>query len=138
MHFLLKGSFASQHTNSSNAVDSIFQGGFQAASEAFPGFDASAQAELGIEFGDQEFGSFGKDQLKCFLDQEEAECLQANPFIEEEQCEEPADSSVFSGVSDKSIMLRNSNLWGGDTSQVNLSQLKMENNLLTKVSRCEY
>jgi hypothetical protein len=54
------------------------------------------------------------------------------------QCEEPVDRSVFSGVSDNSIMLWNSNLWVGDTSQVNLSQLKMENNLLTKVSRCEY
>ena len=56
-----------------------------------------SQAELGIEFGDEEFGSFWKDQLKCFLDQEEADCLQANPFIEEEQCKEPADSSMFSG-----------------------------------------
>ena len=110
----------------------------KSASEAFPIFDGAQQAELGIEFGDQEFGSLGKEQLKCFLDQEEVECLEANPFMEEEQCEEPANSSVFSGVSDKSIMLRNSNLWGGNTSQVNLGQLRAENNLLTKVSRCEY
>ena len=66
--------------------------------------------------------------------------MEANPFIEEEACEdEPATNvSVFSGVSDKSIMLRNSNLWGGDTSQVNLGQLRMEDQLLTKLSRCEY
>ena len=105
---------------------------------AFSGFDAAAQAELGIEFGDQEFWSIGKDQLKCFLDQEEAKYPQANPFIEEEQCEELADSSVFSWVSEKSIMLRNSNMWGGETSQVHLSQMKMEKNLFTNVSRCEY
>ena len=76
----------------------------------FPGFDDDAQAQLGMEFGDQKFGSLGKDQLKCFLDQDEEECLQANPFVEDDQCEEPSNSSVFTGMSDKSIMLRNSNL----------------------------
>ena len=100
----MQGLFTSHHTNS-NDVDSIFHGSFQSGSEAFPGFDAAAQAELGIV---------------------------------EMQCEEPVDRSVFSGVSDNSIMLGNSNLWVGDISQVNLSQLKMENNFLTKVSRCEY
>ena len=74
-----------------------------------------------------------------FLDQEEAECLEANPFMEEERCdEEPSNSSVFSGVSDKSIMLRNSNLLGGNTSKVNLEQLRMENKVVTRVSSCEY
>ena len=91
-----------------------------------PGFDDDAQAQLGMEFGDQKFGSLGKDQLKCFLDQDEEECLQANPFVEDDQCEEPSNSSVFSGMSDKSIMLRNSNLLSYDTSQVNLEQLKIE------------
>ena len=41
----------------------------------------------------------------------------------------------MSGVSDKSIMLRNSNLWGGDTSKVDLEQLRKED---VKLSRCEY
>ena len=45
---------------------------------------------------------------------------------------------MFSWVSEKSIMLRNSNMWGGETSQVHLSQMKMEKNLFTKVSSCEY
>eukprot|EP00092_Neocalanus_flemingeri_P012290 GFUD01013248.1.p1 GENE.GFUD01013248.1~~GFUD01013248.1.p1 ORF type:complete len:464 (-),score=145.93 GFUD01013248.1:127-1518(-) len=134
--FQSQGSFASQYTTNSSK-DSIFHSVVptQATSEVFPEFDVAAQADLGIEFGDQEFGSLGQEQLKCFLDQEEADCLQANPFIEEEQCAEPADCSVFSGVSDKSIVLRNSNLWGGDTSQVNLGQLRLEHQLLTKVSR---
>jgi len=138
--FQSQGSFASHHTTN-NMQDSMFHTGFpaqQTTSDVFQGFDLAAQAELGDQFGDQEFGSLGKEQLKCFLDQEEAECLQANPFIEEEPCAEPADSSVFSGVSDKSIVLRNSKLWGGDTSQVDLGQLRLENQLLTKVSRCEY
>lgn len=90
-------------------------------------------AQLWMEFGDQEFGTLVKDWLKCFPDQEEEECLRAKPFIKDYQCEEPCNSSVFSGVSDKSILLRKSNLLGGDTSKVNLQQLKMETQLLTKV-----
>ena len=31
--------------------------------------------------------------------------------------------------------MRNSNLWEGNTSQVNLGQLMAENNLMTKMSR---
>ena len=88
----------------------------------FPGLDVDAQAQL----GDQKFGSLGKDQLKCFLDQEEEECLQENPFVEDDQCEEASNSSVISGMSDKSIMLRNSNLLGCDTIQVNLEHYEME------------
>ena len=53
----------------------------------------------------------------------------------EERCDEPSNTSVFSGVSDRSIILRNSNLWEGNTSQVNLGQLMAENNLMTKMSR---
>ena len=34
-----------------------------------------------------------------------------------------ASSSWFSGVSNKSIVLRNSGLWGGDTSNVDLQAL---------------
>ena len=55
--------------------------------------------------------------------------------MEEERCDEPSNTSVFLGVSDRSIILRNSNLWGGNTSQVNLGQLRAENNLMTKMSR---
>ena len=88
----------------------------------FPGLDVDAQAQL----GDQKFGSLGKDQLKCFLDQEEEECLQANPFVEDDHCEEPSNRSVISGMSDKSILSKNSNMLGCENSQVNLEQLKME------------
>ena len=107
--------------------ESIFRSGYIAQtsgtqSHIFQGFDPESQAELGAEFGDNEFGSLGKEQLKDFLENEEAECLKQNPFIEEEPCaaESPGNSSVMSGVSDKSIMLRNSNLWCGDTSKVDL------------------
>ena len=42
-------------------------------------------------------------------------------------------------MSDKSIMLRNSNLWGGDTSKVDLELLRKEDQeAITKLSRCEY
>ena len=44
------------------------------------------------------------------------------------------DSSVLSGVSDKSIVLRNNGLWAGNTSQVNLDKLREE----TRLSRDEY
>ena len=103
----------------------------------FQGVDMESQADLGLQFGEEEFGSLGKDQLKNFFESEEAECLKENPFIEEELCEagEAPNSSLMSGVSDKSIMLRNSNLWGGDTTRVDLEQLRREE---TKVSRCEY
>ena len=74
---------------------------------------------------EQEFG--GQGDVLDFLAAEEQECLQANPFIEEETCDTTAagaaNSSVFSGVSDKSIVLRNSGLWGGDTSNVDLQAL---------------
>ena len=71
-----------------------------------------------------------------FLAQEEEACLQENPFLEEEACEAPVNSSVFSGVSDKSIVLRNSGLWAGDTSNVDLVQLRREEEV--RLSRCEY
>ena len=125
--------------------ESIFRSGYIAQtsgtqSHIFQGFDPESQAELGAEFGDNEFGSLGKEQLKDFLENEEAECLKQNPFIEEEPCaaESPGNSSVMSGVSDKSIMLRNSNLWCGDTSKVDLENLRREENIVTKLSRCEY
>ena len=38
--------------------------------------------------------------------QEEEEFEKANPFMEHEAMEEPLNSSVFSGISDKSILLR--------------------------------
>ena len=107
----------------------------------FPGLDPQSQADLGLQFGEEEFGSFGKEQLQSFFENEEAECLKENPFIEEEPCqtgESPSNSSLMSGVSDKSIMLRNSNLWGGDTSRVDLDQLRREDNVVTKLSRCDY
>ena len=130
----------------------------QSLGSAFPSdFDAAAQAELGIQFGDQEFGTFGKnEELKKFLDEAEAECLKENPFIgtshfiycftflylpAEEECEGGSgDSSAMSGVSDKSIMLRHSGLYGGDTSQVDLVTLRRESQQpgATRLSRCEY
>ena len=122
--------------------ESIFRSGYigqeKGQSNMFAGFDVEGQSDLGEEFGDQEFGNVGKEQLMSFFDNEEAECLKENPFIEEEPCaaESPGNSSVMSGVSDKSIMLRNSNLWGGDTSKVDLEVMRKEENV--KVSRCEY
>ena len=41
---------------------------------------------------------------------------------------------MMSGVSDKSIVLRNNGLWAGNTSQVNLDKLREE----TRLSRDEY
>ena len=132
----MQGSYVSD--GSANMEESIFRSGYigqeKGQSNMFAGFDVEGQSDL--EFEDQEFGSVGKEQLMSFFDNEEAECLKENPFIEEEPCaaESPANSSVMSGVSDKSIMLRNSNLWGGDTSRVDLEVLKKEENV--KVSRC--
>jgi len=42
----------------------------------------------------------GKEQLQGFFQNEEAECLKENPFIEEEPCaaESPGNNSVMSGV----------------------------------------
>jgi len=140
----IQGSYVSQC--STNMEESIFRSGFigqvsGASSNIFKELDAESQAELGVEFGDNEFGSMGKEQLQSFFQNEEAECLKENPFIEEEPCaaESPGNSSVMSGVSDKSIMLRNSNLWGGDTSKVDLELLRKEDqDAITKLSRCEY
>ena len=136
----IQGSYVSQC--SANMEESIFKSGYigqeKGQSNMFAGFDVEGQSDLGQEFGDHEFGSVGKEQLMSFFDNEEAQCLKENPFIEEEPCaaESPGNSSVMSGVSDKSIMLRNSNLWGGDTSKVDLEVLRKEENV--KVSRCEY
>ena len=105
------------------------------ASDGFSMFDGAQQAEYGLEFGNQTFGSVRKEQHTCFLDQEEGECLEENPFMEKERCDEPSNTTVCSGGSDRSIILRNSNLWGGNTSQVNLGQLRAKNNLMTKMSR---
>ena len=52
------------------------------------------QAELGACFGDEEFNSFGREELMCFLDHEEVECLEANPFMENEQWDLPCNSSA--------------------------------------------
>ena len=99
----LKGSYVSQC--STNMEESIFRSGFigqvsGASSNIFKELDAESQAELGVEFGDNEFGSMGKEQLQSFFQNEEAECLKENPFIEEEPCaaESPGNSSVMSGM----------------------------------------
>ena len=125
--------FRSGYNGQEGSKSNIFHGLLQS------GFDPEVQTELGVEFGDNEFGSMGKEDLKHFFDNEEAECKEQNPFIEEEPCtsESPGNSSLMSGVSDKSIMLRNSNLWGGDTSKVDLDRLRRDSEG-TRVSRCEY
>ena len=103
----------------------------QAATEAFPNWDDFPQD------AEEDFGGFGaQTDVMDFLAQEEEACLQENPFLEEEPCETPGNSSVFSGVSDKSIVLRNSGLWAGDTSNVDLAQLRREEEV--RLSRCEY
>jgi len=38
--------------------------------------------------------------------QEEEEFKKSNPFLEQEKMEEPLNTSVLSGISDKSILLR--------------------------------
>ena len=38
--------------------------------------------------------------------------------------DEPANTSVLSGISDKSIVLRNNGLWTGNTSGVDLDKLR--------------
>ena len=100
------------------------------ASDAFSMFDGARQAEQtdGLEFVDQTFEvqerrSISVSWRKTLL------------WRSEERCDEPSNTSVFSGVSDRSIILRNSNLREGNTSQVNLVQLMAENNLMTKMSR---
>ena len=110
--------FRSGYNGQEGSKSNIFQGLLQS------GFDPEVQTELGVEFGDNEFGSMGKEDLKHFFDNEESECKEQNPFIEEEPCtsESPGNSSLMSGVSDKSIMLRNSNPWGGATSKVDLDR----------------
>ena len=104
----------------------------QQATEAFSSWDGDLP-----QGGEEDFGDFGgQTNVMDFLDQEEEECLQENPFLEEEACETPVNSSIFSGVSDKSIVLRNSGLWAGDTSNVDLAQLRREEEV--RLSRCEY
>ena len=140
----MQGSYLSHC--SSKVEESVWRSGHgtghlaTSQSGLFPGLDPQSQADLGQQFGEEEFGSLGKAQLENFFENEEAECLKENPFIEEEPCQEESrsNSSLLSGVSDKSIMLRNSNLWGGDTSRVDLDQLRREENVVTKLSRCDY
>ena len=95
---------------STNMEESIFRSGFigqvsGAQSNIFKELDAESQAELGVEFGDNEFGTMGKEQLQNFFQNEEAECLKENPFIEEEPCaaESPGNSSVMSGTDIETI-----------------------------------
>ena len=57
---------------------------------------------------------------KLKIDYNEA-CLQ-----EDVAPEDTGNLSVFSGVSDRSMILRNSNLWAGDTSKVDLEALRKE------------
>ena len=104
----------------------------QQATECFPNWGDELPQGAEEDFGD--FG--GQTNVIDFLAQEEEACLQENPFLEEEACETPGNSSVFSGVSDKSIVLRNSGLWAGDTSNVDLAQLRKEEEV--RLSRCEY
>ena len=104
----------------------------QQATEAFSSWGADLPQGAEEDFGD--FG--GQTNVMDFLAQEEEACLQENPFLEEEACETPGNSSIFSGVSDKSIVLRNSGLWAGDTSNVDLAQLRREEEV--RLSRCEY
>ena len=86
---------------------------------------------------EDDFGDFvGQTNVMDFFAQEEEKFLQENPFLEEEACETRGNSSVFSGVTDKSIVLRNSGLWAGDTSNVDLAQLRKEEEV--RLSRCEY
>ena len=144
MRLCVQGSYLSHC--SSKVEESVWRSGHgtghlaTSQSGLFPGLDPQSQADLGLQFGEEEFGSLGKAQLENFFENEEAECLKENPFIEEEPCQEESrsNSSLLSGVSDKSIMLRNSNLWGGDTSRVDLDQLRREENVVTKLSRCDY
>ena len=104
----------------------------QQATEAFSSWDAGLP-----QCTEEDFGDFvGQTNVMDFLAQEEEACLQENPFLEEEACETPVNSSIFSGVSDKSIVLRNSGLWAGDTSNVDLAQLRREEEV--RLSRCEY
>ena len=80
-----QASFTSQYTTNNNKDDSIFKSGvlLGSTSDPFPEFYKAAQSQIGVS-GQEYFGSFGKEEMKNFLDQEEAECLEANPFIEEE------------------------------------------------------
>ena len=65
---------------------------FEQATEAFPSWNDLPQGAEEEDFG--EFG--GQTNVMDFLAQEEEECLQENPFLEEEACEEPpGNSSVF-------------------------------------------
>jgi len=96
--------------------------------------------QQGLLFGDEEFQYGSQDKnMKAFFDKEEAENLIEHKFIEDEQMEDvpnQSTASAFSGISDKSIFLKNSNLWAGDTSNVNLAALRQESE--RKMTRCEY
>ena len=104
----------------------------QHAFNPFDDMDNRVQTQDAHEF--MAFEEIGNKGLTEFLDQEERECQDKHKFIEEEPMDEPHNSSVFSGISDKSIVLRNNGLWTGDTSGVNLEKLREE----TRLSRCEY
>ena len=126
--------------------DSVFYSGFPPQQP--PGFDAQAEALQGAynPFDDMdpqaqllhqnEFQEFQDgSHLQDFLAEEEKECLANNQFLEDEVvADEPLNASVWSGISDRSIVLRNNGLWTGNTSGVNLDKLREE----TKLSRCEY
>jgi len=104
------------------------------------GGEHNLQQQGTFGFGDEDFqyGSNGKD-MKDFFDKEEEENLKEHQFLEEEQMEDvpnQSTASVFSGISDKSIFLKNSNLWAGDTSKVDLVALRQEAE--RKMTRCEY
>ena len=87
--------------------DSVFHSGFppHQAFNPFDDMDNMVQAQDSDEF--KEFDQVGEKSLTEFLDQEEKESLEKNQFLEEEPMEEPHNTSVFSGISDHSIVLHN-------------------------------
>ena len=93
------------------------------------------QLELQDQFGDDEFGSLAQCKMEGFLKQEEDACLKENPFFQEDECAEASDTSILSGVSDKSIMLKQSNLCADENVFIP-NKLKLDR--VTKLSRCDY
>ena len=117
--------------------ESVFHSGFppqqQQQQEAFNPFDVTDE-QVQSQGGQFQECDIGEKGLEEFLAEKDKECLERNKFLQEEPMEEPQNTSILSGISDKSIVLRNDGLWAGNTSGVNLDKLREE----TRISRCEY
>ena len=93
--------------------ESVFHSGFppqqQQQQEAFNPFDVTDE-QVQSQGGQFQECDFREKGLEEFLADAEKECLEQHKFLQGEPMVEPQNTSILSGISDKSIVLRNNGL----------------------------